>query len=155
MNNPKYVFDSNVFINMQRHHPIDIFKSLWTRIEDLIDNGVVISSDEVYDELGIGNDSLIEWAKSRKSAFFPSDIKVQHFVKEMLQKYPALITGSKKANGADPFVIALAKLNCCTLVSDETWAGNGNPVKIPNVCDAYGIRFIKFVDFLREEKIYI
>ena len=33
----KYVFDSNIFINLQRRQPIDIFPSLWNRIGDLMD----------------------------------------------------------------------------------------------------------------------
>ena len=47
----KYVFDSNIFINLQRRQPIDIFPSLWNRIGDLMDEGTIISSQEVYDEI--------------------------------------------------------------------------------------------------------
>ncbi|MEW6065151.1 MAG: DUF4411 family protein [Bacillota bacterium] len=155
MKDPKYVLDTNVFINMQRHHPLDVFGSLWTKMADIIDAGIVISCDEVFDELSIGNDSLLQWARQRKGAFISSGPNIQRMVREILQKYPTLVTGSRKSNGADPFVIALAKLKNCTLVSDETRAGDGQPVKIPNVCDAYGVRLIKFVDFLREVKISI
>lgn len=155
MSNAKYVLDSNVFINMQRHHPQDVFGSLWARMADAIDSGAVISCGEVLDELSIGNDNLIKWAKLRNGAFLTSGADVQRIVRDILQKHPALVTGTRRANGADPFVIALAKQTRCTLVSDETWAGNGHPVKIPNVCEAYGVRLIKFVDFLREVKISI
>ena len=155
INNTVYVFDANVFINMQRHHPIDVFKTLWLQITELIETGIIISSEEVYDELNAGNDSLISWAKKHKSYFYPSDIEVQKTVREILHNYPDLLTGSKKANGADPFVISLAKTKSCVLVSDETRAGNGQPVKIPNVCEQYGVRIIKFVEFLREAKICV
>lgn len=155
MSNAKYVLDSNVFINMQRHHPLDVFGSLWAKMADNIDSGAVISCGEVLDELSIGNDDLIKWAKLRNGAFLTSGADVQRIVREILRKYPELVTGTRKANGADPFVIALAKQKGCTLVSDETWAGSGQPVKIPNVCYAYGVRLIKFVDFLREVKISI
>jgi hypothetical protein len=155
LNEPKYVMDTNVFINMQRHHPNDVFVTLWTKMAELIDEGIVISCDEVFDELAIGNDFLMKWSKQRKSAFISSGSDIQCLVRDILQKYPSLVTGSRKSNGADPFVIALAKLKNCTLVSDETRAGDGQPVKIPNVCEAYGVRLIKFVDFLREVKISI
>ena len=150
---PKYVLDANAFINMQRHHPHDVFVSLWSKMANLIDEGLVISADEVFDELSAGDDFLLKWVKQRKSAFIPSGHDIQYLVRDILQKYPTLVTGSRKANGSDPFVIALAKLKNCTLVSDETRAGDGQPVKIPNVCEAYGVRLIKFVDFLREVKI--
>ena len=44
----KYVFDSNIFINLQRRQPIDIYPSLWSKIGDLMENGTIISSQEVY-----------------------------------------------------------------------------------------------------------
>lgn len=155
MSNAKYIFDTNVFINMQRHHPADIFGSLWNQIATYIDSGVVLSSEEVFDELKICNDSLLEWAKSRKEAFVKSDEQIQLLVRDILKKQPSLITGSRKANGADPFVVALAKISSCTLVTDETKSGAGQPVKIPNVCEEFGVRQIKFVEFLREMKIAV
>ena len=54
----KYVFDSNIFINLQRRQPIDVFPSLWEKIGELMDNGTIISSREVYDEIMIGGYAL-------------------------------------------------------------------------------------------------
>lgn len=155
MNTAKYVLDTNVFINMQRHHPNDVFSSLWAKISDAIEDGTIISCDEVLDELSIGDDFLKAWAKQRKTAFVQSGADVQQLVRDILQNHPTLLTGSRKSNNADPFVIALAKLRNCALVSDETVAGPRNPEKIPNVCKAYNVRLIKFVDFLREMKFKI
>jgi predicted nucleic acid-binding protein len=155
MKTPKYVFDTNVFINMQRHHPADIFGSLWQQVGALIDDNSVVSSEEVLGEIKIGDDYLVDWTKSRKEAFLKSDEKTQRLVRDILSKYAELVTGSKKTNGADPFVIALAKLKNCTLVTDESRSGVGQPPKIPNVCEAYDVRCIKFVEFLRESKIAI
>jgi hypothetical protein len=149
----KYVLDANVFINMQRHHPYDVFESLWIKVANLIDDGIAISCDEVFDELSIGNDYLLEWAKQRKEAFILSGPDIQILVRDILRNFPTLVTGSRRANGADPFVIALAKIKNCTLVSDESRAGVGQPAKIPNVCETYGVRLIKFINFLRENKI--
>ena len=67
----KYVFDSNIFINLQRRQPIDIYPSLWSRIGELMDEGTIVSSQEVYDEIMIGGDDLEKWAKSRKECFVP------------------------------------------------------------------------------------
>ena len=81
---PKYVFDSNIFINLQRRQPIDIFPSLWNRIGDLMDEGTIISSQEVYDEIMIGGDDLEKWAKARKECFLPSSVPVQQEVRTIL-----------------------------------------------------------------------
>ena len=59
----KYVFDSNIFINLQRRQPLDVFPSLWVKIGELMDDGTIISSQEVYDEIMIGGDDLEKWAK--------------------------------------------------------------------------------------------
>ena len=73
----KYVFDSNIFINLQRRQPIDIYPSLWSRIGELMDEGTIVSSQEVYDEIMIGGDDLEKWVKSRKECFVPSSVPVQ------------------------------------------------------------------------------
>lgn len=66
----RYVFDSNIFINLERRQPIDIFPSLWGKIGELMEQGTIISSQEVYDELLIGSDDLGKWAENRKESFF-------------------------------------------------------------------------------------
>ena len=65
----KYVFDSNIFISLQRRQPIDVYPSLWSKIGELMDEGIIISSQEVFDEISIGGDDLEKWAKSRKEGF--------------------------------------------------------------------------------------
>ncbi len=148
----KYVFDSNIFINLQRRQPIDIFPSLWNRIGDLMDEGTIISSQEVYDEIMIGGDDLEKWAKSRKECFLPSSVLVQQEVRAILLSHRGLVEGGHKKNSADPFVIALAKQEHCKVVTEEAPTRNAKSPKIPDVCDAYHIECIDFVNFAREEK---
>lgn len=38
----RYVFDSNIFINLERRQPIDIFPSLWGKIGELMEQGTII-----------------------------------------------------------------------------------------------------------------
>lgn len=154
MSNPKYVFDTNVFINLKNKYPSDIsmFIPLWEKIETLFENGIIISSDEVVEEIEKGNDDLKDWAKARKDSFYPSDEPIQQIVREILQKFPALVTGSKKSNGADPFVIALAKQFNSTLVTEENRSGDDSHPKIPNICEYYKIKYIKILEFLRENR---
>ena len=54
----KYVFDSNIFMNLQRRQPIDIYPSMWNKLGELITLGIIISSQEVYDEIAVGGDDL-------------------------------------------------------------------------------------------------
>ena len=93
----KYVFDSNIFINLQQRQPRDIYPSVWGKIDDLMESGIVISSQEVYDELERGDDALSEWAKTRKECFLPSDIPIQERVRKILSEHRGLVEGGKKA----------------------------------------------------------
>lgn len=149
----KYVFDSNIFINLHQRQPRDIYPSVWNKIDELMANGTIISSREVYDELTRSDDSLSEWAKSKKEYFLPSEIPIQERVSKILSEHRGLVEGGKKQNNADPFVIALAQENNCALVTEECRSNSLVAPKIPNICDAYGVTCMNFVDFVRKLKL--
>lgn len=149
----KYVFDSNVFMNLQQRQPIDVYPSVWEKISELMEDGTITSSQEVYEEILVGEDYLSEWAKKRSECFLPTDEETQIVVRDILSKYRGLVEGGKKKNNADPFVIAVAKINGCTIVSEETRTNNPNSPKIPDVCSVLGLSCINFVAFSREMKI--
>jgi len=153
MQNMKYVFDANIFINLQRRQPIDLYKPLWEIVSNLMHDGVVISSAEVLDEINRGNDELKTWVKQRKDCFIESDAEIQLCVREILRQDRGLIDGGKKNNCADPFVIALAKLRKAKVITEESPSGNENAPKIPDVCRKHGIEYLNFVDFMREANI--
>lgn len=90
----KYVFDSNIFINLHQRQPRDIYPSVWNKIDELMANGTIISSREVYDELTRSDDSLSEWAKSKKEYFLPSEIPIQERVRKF---YPNIEDSSRAA----------------------------------------------------------
>jgi hypothetical protein len=41
-----------------RNYPPDVFRTLWDRIEELVDAGEIIASEEVYVELAKKDDDL-------------------------------------------------------------------------------------------------
>jgi hypothetical protein len=140
---------------MHRLYPSDIFETLWDKLTSLINDGVLISCEEVLDELSIGGDALSDWAEGRRHIFEPSEQEVQKLVREILTTHPGLVTSSNNQTiGADPFLIAHAKIKGITLVSEEKIGTNG-AIKIPNVCESYGVRAIKFFELLRELKIKV
>lgn len=53
-------------------------------------------------------------------------------------------------SGADPFVIALALCNDGVVVTDESPKHPSNP-RIPDACDALGVRCLNLVGFIREQ----
>ena len=126
----KYVFDSNIFINLQRRQPLDVFPSLWVKIGELMDDGTIISSQEV----------------SANIVVYFVNLKIDR------ENIKTGDEGGKKKNSADPFVIALAKQQNCKVVTEEVPTHNMNSPKIPDVCAAYNIECIDFIAFAREEK---
>lgn len=148
----EYVFDSNVFINLQRNQPrdLDVYRPVWDKIGKLMDEGLIISSQEVYEEIANRKDELYDWIKERKKCFIPSEIPIQKRVKEILSSHSGLVLGGKKNNNADPFVIALAMEKNCVVVTEEKKNGNLSSPKIPDVCEYYKIECINFIEFLRE-----
>lgn len=138
---------------LHQRQPRDVYPSVWNKIDKLMASGTIISSREVYDELTRSDDSLSEWAKSRKEYFLPSEISIQEKVRKILSEHRGLVEGGKKQNNADPFVIALAQEQHCALVTEEVRSNSLNAPKIPNICDAYGVTCINFVGFTREMKL--
>ena len=138
---------------LHQRQPRDVYPSVWNKIDELMASGTIISSREVYDELTRSDDSLSEWAKSRKEYFLPSEISIQEKVRKILSEHRGLVEGGKKQNNADPFVIALAQEQHCALVTEEVRSNSLNAPKIPNICDAYGVTCINFVGFTREMKL--
>jgi hypothetical protein len=149
----KYVFDSNIFIGLQRRQPMDIYPSVWEKISDLMKNGIVISSREVFDELSASGDELTKWAKARQDSFLPTTTDIQLRARKILAEHRELVEGGKKKNNADPFVIALAQERGCAVVTDEAMSNSLSAPKIPNICVIYNIRQIDLVAFLREMQI--
>ena len=149
----KYVFDSNIFIELQRRQPIDVYPTVWAKISELMEAGVIISSQEVYEEILAGNDNLTTWAKQREASFKASDEDIQMEVRSILAEHRGLVEGGKKKNNADPFVIALAKVLGCSVVSEEVRTNNQESPKIPDVCYGVGIPCLNFVGFSREMKL--
>ncbi len=62
----KYSFDTNFIINLHKFYPEDIFKSLWSNIDILIEDQRIISPREVFNELSKKDDNAYSWAKRIK-----------------------------------------------------------------------------------------
>ena len=69
-----YVFDTSAFMETWNNlYPPDTFSDLWERIDGLIDDGRIISPDEVEKEMARKDDALKSWAKARQQAFVKLD----------------------------------------------------------------------------------
>jgi hypothetical protein len=148
----RYSLDTSALLNAwRRAYPPDLFPTLWDNIDGLVANGTVIATEEVLIELGKKDDEVYAWAKQRAEMFVPIDGQVQQLVSAILQSYPRLIDNRTNRSGADPFVIALAIVESCTVVTNEHATGNQAKPNIPDVCSGMGIRCISLVELIREQ----
>jgi hypothetical protein len=149
---PKYIFDSGPFIDL-KNYPVDVFTSLWENFSQMISDGEILSSSEVFRELEDYDDEIADWAKKNKTIFIKPTLEEQGEVQKILEVHPDLVKEEAILLGkpyADPFVIAQAKLHNCFLVHSEKFKQNAH--KIPNVCKTFKVDEINLFEFFRREK---
>lgn len=149
---PKYIFDSGPFIDL-KNYPGDVFSSLWDNFTQMINDGEIISSSEVFRELEDYDDEIAAWAKQNKNVFIKPTLEEQVQVQKILEKHPDLVKEEAILLGkpyADPFVIAQAKMHNCVLVHNEKFKPNAH--KIPNVCKTFNVEETNLFEFFRREK---
>jgi uncharacterized protein DUF4411 len=116
-----------------------------------MDEGRLRASVEVLHELKKKDDELHGWCDGRKDKFCDEiDDACQAEVARIMAAHERLVDTTKGRSGADPFVIALARTAKPTMVVvTEEHKGK---VRIPDVCDAEGVRWIRLADLIEEEE---
>lgn len=147
----RYSLDTSILITAWRDlYPIDLFPSLWDEFAGLIESRCALISEEVYLEIEGRDDGLHEWVTPYKDAFASLSEDVQAATSEILREFPRLVNTAKYRDRADPFVIAVARVNGICVVTNEGPGSDRKP-HIPDVCAHYGIRCINLLQFLREQ----
>lgn len=148
-----YSFDTSSFLNGRRDLlPPTIFPTLWDKVEMMIDSGEIRSVDLVRDELSVRADDVHEWVKAQVGLFVPLTREIQLAVRDVLAQHQRIIGVGSGRSGADPFVIALARVHDCAVVTEETLSRKLSKPKIPDVCDAMGIRHLNLLGFVQEQR---
>lgn len=143
---------SSILEARNRHYPPDVFPGLWQKIDDLITAGRLKATEEVKREIDRIDDETRKWSRAQSNLYVPLDraqiIESQAILKDF-SNLVDLVTGN---SSADPFVIAMAKLNNHVLVTQEKWTNSTKKTKIPNVCAHYRVPYITVLEFIRREK---
>lgn len=144
-----YCLDTSALIeSWWRLYRPNSFPTFWKRMEESIINGQVIAPMFVLDELKRKEgDELYSWAENNISMFLPLQNDLQMAQKSIVNRFPRLISEAKNRSLCDPWVIALAQITPCPVVSEENRGGNSTP-KIPDVCDSLGIKCLKMADLI-------
>src|SRR4051794_10413050 len=130
---------SSLIAAWQERYPIENFPSFWIKMDSLIAEGRLTAPIEVLNETKKRSDELHAWLEARPSMFRELDEAIQVEASLVIARFQRLVAERKLRTSADPFVIALAKLEGIELVTDEKPTGNPNRPNIPDVCAAFGI----------------
>lgn len=150
-----YVFDTCSLSNLKHFYP-GVFKSVWTGLDELFQDGRLISTKEVWNELQRWNPDqhVYDWLNDRKSLFSTPTASELAIVSQVLRvpHFQGLIGKTQRLKGtpvADPFVIACAKAKDAIVVTEEELKPNA--AKIPNACESFGVPCINLSAFMHNE----
>jgi hypothetical protein len=157
-----YVLDANVFIEAARHYyAFDLRTPFWDILVRRAEDGVIGSIDRVKQELDRGKDELAEWANERfADAFHSTDeediTKNYREVMTWVQGQAQFLEAAKAefASGADGWLVAYAMAKGCIVVTHEQPQPDVRTrVPIPNICHAFGVRYVDTFKMLRELRV--
>jgi hypothetical protein len=109
------------------------------------------ATDEVRIELEKQDDELLKWCQDVDGFFVDIDDPIQESVADILKNYPLIFDNRKNRSGADPWVIALAHVHSCTVVTEEQPTNSTRRPHIPDVCQALGIQCFGILGVIRQE----
>ena len=155
----KYCLDANVLIQAwQKYYSPRFCPDYWNLLNDLGEKDKIFLPQNVFEEITKTEDDLANWLNDSKIPIKEIDGVVANCLKDIyaanpLHKY--LVDNTKQRSLADPWVIAHAlKENACVVTKEEkVTALNTTRIKIPNVCENMGIRWINDFEFVEELNI--
>lgn len=153
---PLYCLDANVLIQAwQKYYSPKLCPSYWEVLNKLGAQARLFIPAEVEKEIKKGEDDLFDWLKSSKIIVRPITGQVAQNWSAILAKDPKhqfLVDNTRGRSLADPWVIAHAMTENAIVVTKEEkqTAANSDKVKIPNVCEAMGVRWINDFEMIEE-----
>jgi len=152
-----YCIDTSSIINLFRHSGLpyppyraDIFEGLWTKLDQIIKNGNLISHITVFEEISKRDDEGKRWCEKYKRIFKDiDDCQIEQIEKIKIKYNKSYWDAEINREGqewADPWIIALAICENAIIVSDE----KNFPNRIPYIANHFGINTLNLMDFLKD-----
>lgn len=159
-----FVIDTNVFIDAaDTMYPLDVFPTFWKILCQLCQQGQVVSIDAVLDELKVQNDTLAQWAQTHFTGWRRAKYNCQ--VRQQYSQVIGYVSGLKDkptaekmafGSGADGWLLAYALTYGAIVVTHEQMVDqNSKKIKIPNVCQHFGVKCISLIGMLRQLQVQI
>ncbi len=154
----RFLLDANVLIEAhRRYYAFDICPGFWDALVLHNTGGRLLSIDRVRNFELAGNDTLADWAAARTPGQFFAESTDRDIVDSYAEanrwvnaqaRFPQNAR-AEFADSVDGWLIAYAKAKGLTLVTQEVPARQGAKIKIPDVCEAMGVRWLNTFGMLR------
>jgi predicted nucleic acid-binding protein len=139
----------------QKYYNPKFCPDYWEVLIELGNHELIFIPEVVYEEITRTEDDLSKWLKASKipvkKIIEPVTICLQNIYSNN-PTHQNLVDNTKARSLADPWVIAHALHENATVVTKEekVTALGSNKIKIPNVCDNMGIKWINDFQFIGE-----
>jgi hypothetical protein len=144
----KYLIDTCSILTQKSDEPHrrSVFGGLWNKIEELIDNNVIVICSEV--ELEVEDEPIKQWLNQHQCVVLGIDDEIQRNVTKVVTEHSGLVNFKNNKSSADAFIIATAMYYRLAVITEEK---KGSPNKIPKICEAYGIPCFNIAELAEEE----
>ncbi len=173
-----FLFDSNTLITPKRsYYAFDITPSYWQKLNAAAEKRVFVIIDRVYEEIlhskrvpEENEDELSLWLRTEFKGEIVStrnDSRVVTAYAEIVHTMtnteprkshykPSAKNEFARAENADPWLVAYAYVHNCRIVTYEVFQPETKKkIKIPNVCEQYGVKTLSLHDFMRTTRIFL
>lgn len=149
-----FVFDTNILINLDYYNP-EIFPSLWENIYSMIKSEQLFSIKEVEREISKRDDRIkrkwqeidSEYDFFKDMSEMPHSDKYWNFIPDLDEFTEFQESGENKEFWADPYLIAMGKIDDVTVVSGQR-TKNHPARKIPYVCHHLDVTCMDLDEFM-------
>lgn len=151
-----YCIDANVLIQAwQKYYSPNFCPTYWETLNHLGTKKRIFIAELVYEEIVRTDDDLSRWLKASNIPVRKIDEPVTKCLQAIYSNNPLhknLVDNVKSRSLADPWVIAHAINEKAVVVTKEEkiTAIGSTKIKIPNVCDNMGIRWINDFELISE-----
>ncbi|MBK7357755.1 MAG: DUF4411 family protein [Saprospiraceae bacterium] len=152
----KYCLDANVLIQAwEKYYNPKFCPEYWDILNELGDEEIIFIPELVYEEITKTEDELLQWLKSSNIPIKKITEPVTKCLQAIYDHDPihkTLVDNIKSRSIADPWVIAHSMNEKAIVVTKEekVTALSSKRIKIPNVCENMGIRWINDFAFIEE-----
>lgn len=162
---PTYVLDADTFISAKRqHYGFDFCPGFWDALLQHNLSDRLRSIEPVHRELKRGKDDLTRWTTDiATEAFFApvNDERVQAVYADVIRSVQANVqykeaAKQKFASGADPWLIAYAKVFDCVIATYEVASPDSkSKVKLPDIASDFEVSCTPPFEMLRALEIVL